>query len=211
MSQTADAGSRGSSELLPLRPLCQGWASQGPTELAPGHRCPPWALPLSPPPVPGLALCSDRLGGLQSWGLWGQQARGFCLAASTCPRAESSFVVPPFPQHCHPFPSPSQFLPKLPGFLLPDSISHQLLQSYHLHYVISVAKRPRSIANSSSRCDISIKRFQKLPLSIAAQSPNPNAVFAIVIKYLANIIRTNLPMSRNNYQIIALWTAKQGN
>lgn len=211
MPKTADAGSRGSSELLPLRPLCQGWVSQGPNELAPGHRCPRGHCHCHLRLCQGLLCGVVDLGDSRAGGPGGQQARGFCLAARVPPGREQPCGASLSPALPPPRLSTSQFLPKLPGFLLPDSISHQLVQSYHLHYFISTAKRPRSIANSGSRCDISIKRFQKLPLSIAAQSPNPRAVFAIVIKYLANIIRTNLPMSRNNYQIIALWTAKQGN
>lgn len=55
--------------------------------------------------------------------------------------ASLSPALPPLPL------SPSQFLPKLPRFLLPDSISHQLLQSYHLHYKLNHTLRNNFIRN----------------------------------------------------------------
>lgn len=126
MSQTADAGSRGSSELLPLRPLCQGWASQGPTELAPGHRCPPGHCHCHLRLCRGLLCAVTDLGGSRAGGFGGQKARGFCLAASTCPRAGSSLAVPPFPPHCHSLPCLLlSFFPNCPDFccLIPSVIS----------------------------------------------------------------------------------------
>lgn len=104
MSQTADAGSRGSSELLPSRPLWQGWVSQGPTELALGHRCPPGHCHCHLRLCRGLFCAVADLGGSGAGGFGDSRHEGFVWLPAHVPGQGAALRCLPFPSTATPSP-----------------------------------------------------------------------------------------------------------